>query len=120
VRGWGSGVQACLQPCVCLLLTSSLCTPPACVSRAARRPLPLPPLPSDALAGSKFLQPDQVESLIARLCEKEGPLLSLVYGCSRVLGAAAGGGVAPLVKRGDARGLVKVFFLRALAVPPNK
>jgi hypothetical protein len=73
------------------------------------------------------MQPDRVEQLVARLCEEEGPLLSHIYGCAGALAesAAKAAGGAALVRGGkggaaDARQLVKVFFLHALAVPPNK
>ncbi|KAI8467974.1 MAG: hypothetical protein J3K34DRAFT_471284, partial [Monoraphidium minutum] len=68
----------------------------------------------DELAGSRYLQPDQVERMLSRLCEKEGPLLAHLFGCAS--GGGGGGGAAG--GKAGARRLVQVFFLHALAVPP--
>ena len=103
----------------------------------------------EALAGAKYMLPAQVQALLLRLCEHEAPLLRRLYGCAGALGADAGAGAGAAAPAAGGRAwgeaalegaakasakaaaggagagagaaaLAKVFFLRALAVPPNR
>jgi hypothetical protein len=84
----------------------------------------------DDSAKPKFMTPDEVEGHIVQLCRNESGVLAHIYGGADLaalggrfgFGAFAGRGSGQLRRaaRSDPGRLYKSFFLRALAVTPNR
>lgn len=92
---------------------------------------------SDDSAKPKFMTPDEVEGHIAALCRHESGILAHIYGSAELhalsrgsglssslggLGLSAKGSRGSIARaaRADPGRLYKSFFLRALAVTPNR
>jgi hypothetical protein len=83
----------------------------------------------DDSAKPKFMTPDEVEGHIVQLCRNESGVLAHIYGGADLtaLGgrfgfglAGRGSGQLGRAARSDPGRLYKSFFLRALAVTPNR
>ncbi|KAF8073189.1 rpa1 [Scenedesmus sp. PABB004] len=72
----------------------------------------------------KFMAPDEVEGHVAALCRAESGVLRHLYGGADLRELSRGGlgglGGVATAARADPGRLYKSFFLRALAVPPNR
>jgi hypothetical protein len=106
----------CVTP-VCHSCVSLLCVTPVCHSSYTVNP-------RDNAARPKYMTPDEVEDHIAALCRKEAAALRHIYGgAGAVLSGCGGAATASAVgraARANAALLYKCFFLRAIAVTPNR
>eukprot|EP00878_Enallax_costatus_P014414 GHUV01015074.1.p1 GENE.GHUV01015074.1~~GHUV01015074.1.p1 ORF type:complete len:939 (+),score=340.24 GHUV01015074.1:365-2818(+) len=81
----------------------------------------------DAKTKPLYMHPEEVEGHVSQLCRNESGILRHVYGSA---GFATNAGVSSMQRRGhesvrraarsDPARLYKSFFIRALAVPPNR